>query len=282
MVLSDRQMLKLIVRETEECQEAKGWWERGEWDRIGERIIIEPFDTSNVSAISYELSVGPEWLSLRDPYTVRQLNHGQVITLAPHESIILLSEQYVALPRTIGGLVVPRARKLFEGSTIAATRVDPTWYGRLRIGFTNASQYPTSLGRGERFCNLILFKADEVERALSRSDTPHLGQAAMGKPEYPGLRLHKLKAPDEVVAADLAAMVDSFGSPFDIVRGALGQTKDEVIRAVEKDFGPRMVDTAVTQATQRAFKHLQWMFGVLLGLFGILVAGLLTFLFRGK
>jgi hypothetical protein len=102
----------------------------------------------------------------------------------------------------------------------------------------------------------------------------------IGKLEYPSLRPERLKESDQVSARDVQEMVENFGAPFDVVRGALRETKDEIIRAVEKDLGPRMVDTAVTQAVQRAFKTQQLMFGILLGLFGILIAGILAFLFR--
>jgi hypothetical protein len=103
----------------------------------------------------------------------------------------------------------------------------------------------------------------------------------MGKPEYPSLRPERLKSPEQVTAEDVRQMVESFGAPFDVVSGALRETKDEMIRAVEKDLGPRMVETAVTEAVQRAFRFQQWMFGALLTMFGILIAGILTFLFRG-
>ena len=204
-----------------------------------------------------------------------------MITIAPHETILILCEEYVALPRTIAGMVVPRARKLFEGCSLGATRVEPTWCGKLIVGFANLSQYTTSVARGERFCNLVFMKTEGVRTPLSMSNTPHLGRMAIGKPEYPSLRPRELKSADQVSGQDINEMVNNFGSPFDIVRGALKETRDEVILAIEKDLGPRMVETAVTQAVQRAFRTQQWMFGILLGMFGILIAGLLTFLFRG-
>lgn len=281
MLLSDAIIERLVIKDPQQIQEAKSWWARGEWGTIGERMVIDPFDASNVHPVSYELSMGPEWLSLRDPYRVRQIAPGEVITVAPHETILILCEEYIALPRAIAGLVVPRARKLFEGSTLAATRVDPTWYGKLIVGFTNQSQYTTSLARGERFCNLVFVRTEEVKRPLSRLTMPHLGRESIRKPEYPSLRPQRLKPPDQVSAEDIREMVENFGAPFDVVSGALQRTKNETIGYVEKDLGPRMVDTAVTQAIQRAFKVQQRMFGILLAMFGVLIAGLLTFLFRG-
>jgi deoxycytidine triphosphate deaminase len=280
MLLSDLDIGKIVIRNRAEMEEAKGLWERGEWERIGERIILDPYDPSVLNPMSYPLSVGAEWVSLRDPYTVKQLAPSQTFTIAPHETILILCEEYVALPRAIAGLVVPRARKLFEGSTLSATRIDPTWYGKLIVGFTNASQYTTSLVRGEKFCNLAFLRIGAVGQPLSKASTPHLGRTTIGKLEYPSLRPVRLKESDQVSARDIQEMVENFGAPFDIVRGALKETKDEIIRAVEKDLGPRMVDTAVTQAIQRAFKTQQLMFGILLGLFGILIAGILALLFR--
>jgi deoxycytidine triphosphate deaminase len=280
MLISDGQIERLMIRDPAEVHEARGWCERGEWDKVNEKVLIDPYSRSNLNQISYELSVGSEWISLRDPYQVRRLVPNETIAVAPHETILILTEEYVALPRTIAGLVVPRARKVFEGSTLAATRVDPTWYGNLKIGFTNLSQYTTSLARGEKFCNLIFVRTEGVREPLTKVNTPHLGRTNMGKPEYPSLRPQRLRSPEQVSSKDITEMVESFGAPFDIVRGALDQTKRETIAFVEKDLGPRMVDTAVQQAVRRAFKGQQLMFGVLLGEFGILIAGLLTFLFR--
>jgi len=280
MWLCDADIERLAIREPVQVKDAMDWWKSQEWEKIGERILIDPFDASNVHPVSYELTVGGEWVSLRDPYTVRQIAPAGVIAIPPHETILVLTEEYIALPKTIGGIVVPRARKLFEGSALAATRVEPTWHGKLVVGFTNQSQYTTSLGRGERFCNLILLRTGEVRRPLSKLSTPHLGRTTMGKPEYPSLRPQQLRTPDQVSANDIREMVQRFGAPFDVVVGGLEETKKEVLRAIEKDIGPRMVDTAVTQAVKKAFKTQQLMFGILLAEFGILVAGLLTFLLR--
>jgi len=115
MLLGDEQIESLIIRDPREIEEAKGQWERREWGRIGEKILIDPFHTSNVNPISYELSVGSEYISLRDPYTVRQLAAGGTVTLAPNETILILSEEYVALPRTIAGFLVPRGENSLKG-----------------------------------------------------------------------------------------------------------------------------------------------------------------------
>lgn len=73
MLLSDVEIGNVVIRNHAEVEEAKGLWERGEWERIGERIILDPYDASILNPMSYPLSVGAEWLSLRDPYTVKQL-----------------------------------------------------------------------------------------------------------------------------------------------------------------------------------------------------------------
>ncbi|MBI1956398.1 MAG: hypothetical protein HYS38_08400 [Acidobacteria bacterium] len=280
MILSDAEIEKQVINVPHEVEEGKGWWARNEWEKIQERILIDPFHSQNINTISYELTVGPEVVWLRDADTVRQLAPGDVITVAPHETVLVLSEEYIALPRTIAALVVPRARKLFEGCPIAATRVDPTWYGRLLISFTNLSQYNTRLARGEKFCNLIFMQAHQVSRSLSESNTPHLGRTRIGKLEYPSMRQQRLKLPEEISGRDVQELVDSFGAPFDVVRGALQRTRDETIRHVEKDLGPRMVDNAVKEAVRRAFRTQQWMFGILLAEFGTLVGGVLFFLFK--
>ena len=198
MLLSDAEISRFVIRDSQETREAKGWWERGEWERVGERIIIDPFSPSNLNAISYEISVGEEWISLRDPYSVHRLAKDEPITIAPHETILVLSEEYIALPRMVAGLIVPRARKLFEGSTLAATRIDPSWYGKVKVGFTNLSQYTTSLARGEKFCTIVFVRTAQITKCLSQAETPHLGRTTMGKPEYPSLRPARLKSPDQV------------------------------------------------------------------------------------
>ncbi|GAI34334.1 unnamed protein product [marine sediment metagenome] len=43
MILSDKDLRERIIHDPEEAQQAKGWWKKGEWGRINNRILIDPF-----------------------------------------------------------------------------------------------------------------------------------------------------------------------------------------------------------------------------------------------
>lgn len=226
--------------------------------------------------------MGSDYRLLRDPHAPQSLDVSQSFLLGPGETALVLTEEFIALPRNVMGLVVPRARRIFEGMSLSATRVDPTWYGKLLVGMTNLAKSPTAIYRGEAFCTLYFAETGEVEKPLTKSDTPFLGRTEIGRIELPNLRERVLRQrPEDITRQDVEDVVETFGRPFDVVFGAMESTRRTTFEAVERELGPKLADTAASQAFRSAFRSQQQLLIALVT--GILLAGagaVITFIIK--
>lgn len=271
MILSDKDLKNRIIQEPEEVEQAREWWENGEWDKIGDKIVIDPFKTVAVGTCSYDLSVGAEYRSLREPRTPKQLKEGENIRIGPGESVLILTEEYVCLPKNIVAMIVPRARWIFEGTSICATRIDPTWYGKLLVGFTNLAKNPVELYRQEAFCTCYFMETSETETALTIDKVPFLGRTNIGRIDFSHATEQKLLSADKVDQNDIEKVVDMYGWPWDVVRGMFVLTLKEITEYVEKEVAPAIVEDATSAAIARAFENQQrWLRNLIIGLLSIL------------
>jgi len=275
LALARDEILRRVVRGDKQIQEAISWWKNREWGTIGASIVIQPFDCAVCLGVcNYDLRVGPEYVSLRNPYDVRSLEDSETFTVSPGETVLILSEEYLCLPLDLMGMVVPRARLLFEGASLHATRVDPSWYGRLLIGLTNVQRYPIALSRGEPFCTVYFDRVDPpLGEGLTPKDVPALGRERIGRMAFAHARPEELVGPESVTMQDLDQVVREFGKPWDVVRGALRRSQEEVKQYLDKDLGPNIAEEASKAAYKRAF-------GLLEKVFMVFVAALVAVAFR--
>lgn len=135
----------------EECLQ---WFKNREWDKVGNRIIIDPYDEDYVTPFSYDLSLGPRVFSVRPRKRVVQ---GLPYDLHTGETAIVFTEQFIALPPVYAATVWPRFAFVLQGVFQSMVKIDPTWYGNLGVAVTNLSPRAFSLKRGKRFGTLILY-----------------------------------------------------------------------------------------------------------------------------
>ena len=256
MILSDRDLRDRIIQDHREAGRAKEQWKRSEWDKIGNRILIEPFETYALGACCYNLSVGEEYVSLRNPDDTKRITEGEHIRIGPGETILILTKEYICLPKDILAMVVPRATWIFEGVSLSATRIDPTWYGKLLIGFTNLAKNPVALDYGEEFCTCFFMEATETEKVLTRDSTSSLGREKIGSIKLAHAREQKLLLPDRVTEDDIDKVVDLYGWPWDVVRGMFDLTKKQIGNWIEKEVTSDIVSLATTAAVKTAFEQL--------------------------
>ena len=257
MIISDRDLKSRLIRERWEVEQGKEWWGKGEWDKIGNKIIIDPFNPYALGPCCYSLSVGDEYVSLRDPENPKPLKEGEYISIGPSETMLILTQEYICLPRNILAMVVPRATWIFEGSSLSATRIDPTWYGRLLIGFTNLAKNPVALEHGEEFCTCYFMQATETEKVLTRETQPSLGRERIGRIKFVHAKQQRLLLPDRVAKEDIDKVVELYGWPWDVVRGILYLSKKEIGEWIEKEVTSDIVAEATSAAVRTAFDQLQ-------------------------
>lgn len=267
MILSDKDLKKRIVKD----ETAISLWEKGEWDKIKDSILIYPFKETRLGANSYDISVGQEYVSLRDPHNVKKLEQDKTIEIAPGETVLILTQEYIALPKNIVAMVVPRARWIFEGIALNATKVDATWYGKLLVGFTNLAKYPIFLRLGEAFCTCYFMECSEIEQVLTEKEVPFIGRKTIDPLHFEHAKPLILLTPDEVTRKHLEDVVKSFGYPFDVVRGSIERSKEEIEQYVEKEVAPHIIEHVSLIVKERAYNDLLKWFKILITIFGTVV-----------
>ncbi len=288
MIISDKALRDRIIQDPQEVKQAKQWWEKGEWDKIGNKIVIDPFKNHAIGVCSYDLSVGGEYVSLRDPYSTKQLKKGEHISIGPGETALILTEEYICLPKSVAAIVIPRATWIFEGTSICTSRVEPTWYGKLLIGFTNLAKNPVALERGEEFCTCYFMETSEAETQLTPDRVRFLGRTKIGTIKFTHARQQKPILPDKVTQDDMDTVVDLYGWPWDVIRGMFVLNRKMLGDWIEKEVSSDIVDEATSAAVKTAFDRLdaqyreqiKWVRNLIIGLLTILGTAVIGFLIK--
>jgi len=289
MILSDKDLRERIIQDPQEVKQARDWWEKGEWAKIQDRVLIDPIKTYALGTCSYDLSVGEEYLSLKDPEHARPLKEGEHLKIGPGETVLILTGEYIGLPRNVMAMIVPRARWIWEGTCVYVTRVDPTWYGKLLIGFTNLAKNPVVLSPGEEFCTCYFMEASETNTVLTKDRVPFLGRTKIEPIHFTHVREQRLLPADRVTESDIDKVVDLYGWPWDVARGMFYLNKRLLEDYIDKDKLPELTEKLtskisvethkeVGKLTSRMFYALVGLFAVLAGLFGWLIYLLSAFL----
>lgn len=257
MILVDKSLRDRIIQDPQELEQAKEWWKAGEWVKIGNRIVIDPFEIYRLGPCCYDLSVGEEYVSLRTPHEVRPLTEGQHIDIGPSETVLILTKEFICLPKDVLAMIIARARWIFEGTSLSSTRIDPTWYGKLLIGFTNLAKNPVALDYGEEFCTCYFMQtSEEVERVLTHDKVNFLGRTKIGSIKFTHARQQTLVLPEKVDRDDMEKIVDLYGWPWDVVRGMFLLTQKEIGNWIEKEVVSDIVAEATEAAVKTAFDKL--------------------------
>ena len=281
MILSDKDLRDRIIQGPEEVKKARKWWEKSEWDKIGDKIVIDPFETNALSPCCYDFSIGEEYISLRDPYNTNHLKDGEHFTINPGETVLVLTEEYICLPRNVMAMVIPSARWIFEGTALYSSRVEPTWYGKLLIAVTNLAKQPIALTRRRGFCTCYFMGVSETEGVLSKKEVPHLGRTH-AEVEFRHTRPQELLPADKVDQNDIEKVVALYGWPWDVVRSmfALNQKllKDYIDKELYSNLLEDTVSATTTEVHEEVTRGYKTTIYVLVG-FGVALIGLVGYLF---
>jgi deoxycytidine triphosphate deaminase len=272
--LSDQSIKERLIPE-KDAAKAKEWFKKREWKNIGDRFLISPFDQDMVGPSSYDLSIGDEAKLLRTGEEIN-VREKKKLRIDPGDTVLILTQEYVGLSRNISGVIEPRARLLFDGLVVTATKVDPTWYGKLAIAIRNNSSNARELNYGESFCTLILNELDkQAVKILTKDRVSFLGQESlMSGPTHATPWIPK--RPESVNVEDLDKIVDEFGPPFDVIRGIYPLLKEDTRRFIEREWGPHVLREYEHVATAKAFSYLKWLTSALIIALILLVIHLLV------
>jgi deoxycytidine triphosphate deaminase len=257
------------------------WWKEKNWDKIGDKVVISPFDEDSLEGCNYNLHIGSEYISLRKHEDPQPLAEGQSIVLDPGETVIILTKENIALPRNLAALIVARARFIQQGFALQATRVDPTWYGKLQVGLTNLSKDRRKIPWGTPFCTMLFFEViGGVDRVLTTSTTAALGREHIQIPsEYivPWKRLEAGAVGQELVSA----LPDQWGPPYDVVRGGYEWTFQRTRQYIEQTWAPEGLKQMEDRAIKEAFRFTKWVTAALIVVLVVATVNILILLLKG-
>lgn len=111
------------------------------------------------SNASYDLRVGKEYKEHR-AVQKHALPCDAALTIRPREAVIIETEEYVHLPRTLFALVVPKVGLLQQGLSNTMSKVDPGYEGHLLVTLFNLGQETVKLKRCAPFCSLCVLRVD--------------------------------------------------------------------------------------------------------------------------
>lgn len=177
-VVSDTSLKELVFPE-EKYEDAKKLFEEGEWESINEKILIHPFHLENLGPFSYDLCVGDEVLALRTKQRI-SISKKKEIIMKPSDIFLVMTQEYIGLPRDFAGSVMPRFCFVREGIIQSMTKIDPTWFGKIAVAIINHSGKPFQLIQGHPFCTLVIHRLDKsCSKVLNSRDTPALGKESI-------------------------------------------------------------------------------------------------------
>ncbi len=129
------------------------------------RFLIYPFKPLNVTLFSYDLSIGEEIYSIRKRGNSLRFENMRYENMKekeypfePGETIIILTEEYIALPPQYSATVWPRFGLVSEGIFQSMVKIDPTWRGKLAVALTNFSPGTYPIKQGKLFGTLIIYE----------------------------------------------------------------------------------------------------------------------------
>ena len=137
----------------------------------GSAVLILKMDTEQLlgqsSNASYDLRVGKEYMEHRD-IQKHALPSDETITLLPGMAVIIETEEYVHLPRTLFALVVPKVGLLQQGLSNTMSKVDPGYEGHLLVTLFNLGQETVELQRRAAFCSLCVLRVEKGARLYGK------------------------------------------------------------------------------------------------------------------
>ena len=126
-------------------------------------LETEQKDSQTETNVSYDLRVGREFRDHRDRDR-KKLDEGRKIRILPGRAVIIETEEFVRLPNSVFGQIVPKVSLLGLGIANTPSKVDPGYHGHLLITVFNHGRRTVDLRRRQRFCALFLLTVQDGVR----------------------------------------------------------------------------------------------------------------------
>lgn len=162
-------------------------------DKIAKRFaeepkIVDPYNESRIDCSAYTLTLGEQYFitpnhDMKDRESIRQSlaaptpqTSGGSVSIPAGQFAFLLTEEALAMPHKVMGLISMKAKIKFKGLiNVSGFHVDPGFHGKLVFGVYNAGPSAVNLSRGDPLFLLWLADLDnDATKGKSRWDKPPL------------------------------------------------------------------------------------------------------------
>lgn len=137
-------------------------------DHLNKGLRIEPFQTSNLSPASYDLSIGG-FQSINFPDQPHQdIEKDGYVTVLPGESFRASTIEILGFPNFITGEIVSKSSTARKGLFLASPGwIDPGFIGQLTVAMKNETLAPMKLVYGTKMWQVIFETCEPAEQAYT-------------------------------------------------------------------------------------------------------------------
>lgn len=119
---------------------------------------------SNIEEFSIELTLGDGW---NDNYSTHDRNLRRIdegVMLRGHGSIVVEVQEEIRVPHNKYGIVLPTGSLfLSRGILIAPAKVEPAFFGKLKLRMFNTTHQKIFLRKGEKLGSVIFFATESTK-----------------------------------------------------------------------------------------------------------------------
>lgn len=155
----------------------------GQYIKSSDSFIYEadkyPTDESGPDCLT--LTVGNCWY---DQVRYIEIDPKRGIKVRPHTGVVIETNEEIALPLNIYGLIFGAGSNIYKGIFISGGKIDPGFNGKLRIGYYNTSNESINLKTGDKLGYAIFLSSESDQGTRSK----RLGVQA---PVLPALKWNK-------------------------------------------------------------------------------------------
>jgi len=227
----------------------------------GDKVIVDPLPSEEElgeDPCGIPIRLGDHWIRLMAKD--RKIERSYKLRIEPFESVLVISMEYIALPRDKMAIILPRARAIQHGLLIHTTRVHPTWHGKLAFVIVNLSRRPIVIEPKAQIASMVVFETEKGGALPSRED---LGRESL---DVDLRRLAKEPAqPKDVIIEleedirDIRELVKKYGPPFNTIAESIEKRFEEMyeeIRKVLKEISKELRDEVEEKVESKVEKEI--------------------------
>ena len=134
-------------------------------EKLGDSIIIHPYDEKYLKGIGYNFRAGPlAWsVNSKKPLPVVEKDGTKFYIVSANDVALVMTREIISVDETIAGTFHSKVDKVSIGFSHVSTTLDPGWIGPLLISIANNKNKDLLLRIDDTFITLIFYDIKSTE-----------------------------------------------------------------------------------------------------------------------